>query len=824
MAELPEKYINGRSFSTFTERQMRNSRAFLLFLIFLLCQLSALAQQSHDFGPKHDIEFTEAPAERLFSPSVGRRFHEIAYELTNAENTTATDIEQALIFLNATVKLDTRAKYVLPDMIKVASQYSDQDRSELVNNLLAKYTDKSTDLEVAEKAVRYLLEQQNAREDREQLLIELLKNIGGVNAGFDSEIATLLGLLIAEKADSQNASSYLMQAYNDNKYNTLAFRKLAELAPDQISPHLYLEHLRRALGENPMNIEAALAFAQYAEQIQIYETAAGAYGYCVSLFRFLYPSLPLPDSLYLPWTITSYNTRRNLSRCLQIASELRQNDRFDLAAEAIAAKAAAKIGDNIRANKILKVAEEKALQLVSDNSSFKKINPEQLAWFYCFAMSNSDKALNWANKAYSIEPNSVTTAALLGYALVINGQTDWAKPVIEKYTHNQIAALAMAMIQLKEEKKTDAIETLKAAIAIDPASLAAEQAKQIIDQQGSQYLPPVDPDIVAASLRSSFGRAVVPPFVSPEKIISVLFSVRGSKFFYGSQFGGSVAIINKSSEPLIVSDNSLFMGNIRIDAEITGDINKKIPNLVTIRIRPALPIEQGKSILIPVRLTTNELKRILFTHPQASLNIEFTVFIDPVTTDLGTTTNRIQTIKPIKVAIERPGVKLTRSYLQNRLTSLAKGRQGQKIKTAQLFVGLLMEQQAMANREPLYKFMYADWMPVMLKSALLQHLNDEDWVAKIHTMIAMLSMPLDYELINAVAKNLDDNNWPVRMMANYLLAKKQGEKFTKVLDYSARYDSNELVRDMAVALGAPPPQTKQTPGNLEKLYLSSNNW
>ena len=121
--------------------------------------------------------------------------------------------------------------------------------------------------------------------------------------------------------------------------------------------------------------------------------------------------------------------------------------------------------------------------------------------------------------------------------------------------------------------------------------------------------------------------------------------------------------------------------------------------------------------------------------------------------------------------------------------------------------------------------MYADWMPVMLKSALLQHLtDDEDWAAKIHTMTAMLSMPLDYKLINAVAKNLDDNNWPVRMMANFLLAKKQGENFAKVLDYSARYDSNELVRDMAVALGAPPPQIKQTPGNLEKLYLSSNNW
>ena len=115
----------------------------------------------------------------------------------------------------------------------------------------------------------------------------------------------------------------------------------------------------------------------------------------------------------------------------------------------------------------------------------------------------------------------------------------------------------------------------------------------------------------------------------------------------------------------------------------------------------------------------------------------------------------------------------------------------------------------MANREPLYKFMYAEWMPALLKSALVHNLNSDDWDAKTHTMAGMLSLPMDYELINAAAENLNDTHWPVRMMAIYLLTTKQQDNFARVLDWTAKYDSNDLVRRMAIALGAAEPQ--QTP-------------
>lgn len=790
---------------------MLKSGTFLVLSMLLFYSSSALAQRSSDSG-------------QLFSPSVGHKFHEIAYELADfnsKKGISSSQAEQALVFLAATTNLDSRANYVLPDMIKLACRpaseaggRAERDYSQLVHQLLTDYIsryDRDADLEVAREAVRYLLEQLNSREQREQLLEQLLQELGGRNAGLDSELATLLGLLMAERADTVAASFYLMQAFESNKYNKLAFEKLSELVGEQIKPVMYLEHLRLALGENPLDIESALAFAQYAEQLQLYETAADAYKYTIDLFQFLRPSQPLPDWLYLPWMISCYNTQRSQHRCLQIAEQLRQSGRFNLLAEAIAGKAAAKIGNVQMAAQILKSAETKALELAAGSGQSagyepQTVNYEQLAWFYCFVLPDAASALDWANKAYSTDPNSSAAAAVLAYSLTANGQMDFAKSIIDNYPRGQIADLAMAQIQLEKGQRELAFETLKSVIASDAGSLEAEHAKGILARHGGEYIAPIEPDIILAALKDSFGRELVPTFISPEKIISVRLNVRGSEFSYGRDFGGSVTITNNSSEPLIISDDGLFTGNIRVDADISGDLNKKIPNLVSIRIQPALRIEPDNSIFIPLRLVTGELRQMLFAHPQASLDIEFTVFLDPVITDDGEPVNRLSSIEPTRLLIKRPGVKLTPRFLQNRLNSLSKGKQQQKIRTARLFVGLLTEQEQMANREPLYKFMYADWMPDLLKSALLYHLTKDDWVAKVHTMAVLLALPLDYELIDAVSKSLNDTHWPTRLMALYLLARNQDGNFGEVLDWTVKYDSSTLVCNMAIALGAAVPE------------------
>jgi len=765
---------------------------------------------------RSSIESSRAD-ESLSSTAVSRTYYDIAYELAKPGQVKGPALEQAIAFLTAAMKLDANARGIHPLLIEFASRDSMRDHSSLVQPLLADYVDEFADLEVVRKAVGCLLERVNSREERERLLEQLLGTLGNKNNLLGSEIATMLGVLKAEKADMEAATYYLIQAYRSNRYNTMAFAKLVEAAPDQISPAVYLERLRLALRENPSDIDIAIAFAEYAERLQLYETAAGAYQYCADLFDYLFPTETLPTRIYLPWAISSYNTRQGPSQCLRIAERIRTQGKFDLRLEAIAAKAAIKLGDNESATWTFQAVEQKAQELLKQAESSVNTGPadsndlqqrvvEQLAWFYCFALPIRDNALKWAHKAYEIDSNSSVAAALLAYALVLNDQIEWARPLIENYERSQIADLTLAQIQLAQGQTDAAISTLTNAIARDPGSFAAERCKEILAGQGREYVSPVSPDAILASLDAGIGQPLVPDFIPPERAISARLDLQSNAFPYGSEFTGTVVVTNHSSEPLVMSDDGLFKGNIRIDADISGDLTMKIPNLVFTKIQAAFLVDPNRSILIPLRLMTGELRRTLLTYPQASLSIEFTLYLDPVLTSDGAIANRLTQIPPGKTRIERPGIELTAQYLRDQFNSIAAEQTEQKIKTARLFTGLLMEQRAMSPGKPLYKHLSADWVVPLLRSALthesglLRHPGENEWIVKVDTMAEMLGLPLDHELVTAVAENLNHAKWPVRMMAMYLLAEKQQGVFDKVLDWTIQHDPSPSVRAMAVAL------------------------
>jgi hypothetical protein len=788
----------------------------LVLSVLLFCPLSVWAQGL----TSRDVDKSAEDSEQLYSPSVSRKFYEIAYELANSKDVEEPKVEQAMAFLSAAMRLDKNAADARLLLIELACRITKWDYSKLVYSLLIDYVDEHSDLEVAASAIEYLLERINSREEKEKFLEQMLGTLGSKNKVLGSELATQLGILKAEKTDLEAAEYYFMQAYKNNRYNWKAFAKLAEIKPERISSALHLERLRLAMRENPSEIDVAIAFAEQVEQLQLYDTAAAAYKYCADLFDYLYPSELLPARIYLPWAISSFNSRQNQSQCLEIAKRVRQEGGFDLRLESIAGKAAVKMGDTEQATFIFKAIEEKTQRLLnlqgsdtntigsdsSDNKSSQQDYNKQLAWFYSFVLPAPDKALSWANKAFATEPNSPVTAAILAYALTMNNQIEWAKPLVDNFEKTQIADLTQAVIQLTQGQKELAVETLKVAIAKDPGSFEAERAKEILTQQGKQYVPPAEAQTVLSSLENVFGQTLVPVFTPPEQIISAQLQLQAGVFPYGSEFNGVVAITNRSSEPLVISDYSLFKGYIRVDAVLSGDLSKSISNLAFTRVRGVFIIEPGRSILVPIRLFTGELRKTLLTCPQASIDIEFTVYLDPVVMNDGKVVNKISYIEPGKVSIKRPGVELTGKYLRNEFNLITTAPIDQKIKIAQLFTGLLKEQYAMSNQKPLYRFMYADWMTPLLKSALthksglLLNSAEDEWVVKVDTMADMISLPMDHELISAVAENMNHTKWPVRLMAIYLLNTIPDNKFGQVLDWAAKNDPNKAVRDMAIVL------------------------
>ena len=788
-------------------------------LVVSLSNRPVLAQEPNNPGPnapppgvgQRTNLFAPAP-EKLFSPSVSQLFYDTAHELIHREDITDSQAQQAIVLLNAAMDLDAGTGSATGDLLTILSRPGPARHLRMLYDSLIKYVDKNADYYVATNAVRYLFSQLDSREQRDMLLSRLIRDIGESNLALSSELAATLGLLSAETADDSNAARALATAYTWNRYNQLAFEKLVELVPEQVSPVWHLEYLRLKLRENPLDIDTAFAFAQYAQGVQLYDVATGSYEYCTDLFRFLYPGADIPDDVFLDWMKSCYNTQRSQPKCLQLADQFRKQGRFDLQIEVLAAKTTAKTGDNETAEQILKTAEQKAIELAGQTSDYPAQHWAGLAWFYCFVRPDPEKALDYANKAYSAEPNSPIAAALLACAFVANKEPNLAKPLLDNYPQTQIATFARAQLQLATGQKQPAIESLRAAIDKDPGSIVAEQAKLLLTQQQSEYIPIYDTGVILTTLKQTVGEQIVPQFARPDQMLTFQLNVRGNRFSYGNNIDGVVSITNNWYEPLVISDDGLCKGRITIDVNVTGDLQAQFQNLVSTTTRPSLPIERGHSVLVPVRLCTGPLRTLLLSHPQASLNLQFTAYLDPVVAKEGVIVSAIPGISPATVQIERPRVEITTEFLQNRLNSLSKGKQGPKVKAVQLFAGLLMESsfaKASADESRDYKLVSGDWMTPVLKSALVQGLTDSDWVVKVHALSAIADLPLDYELTNAAAAGLNDRHWPTRMMAVWLLAQKQGYNFSKVLDHTAQYDDSEFVRNMAVAFGAKIPEPNQ---------------
>ncbi|MDD5011501.1 MAG: hypothetical protein PHQ00_05205 [Phycisphaerae bacterium] len=743
---------------------------------------------------------------QLFSTQSARTFYNTGYELYSGRDTGFARARQATIFYNVAINLDSRANYVLPDIIEIAWKYPEENFSDVVELALKEYVDRYSDLEITSKAVQYLLEKLSSREEREQLLTKLLYRYQEKNQAFVSDIAAQMGFLKAETADAAESQRYLMQAYSNNKYNRLAFDKLAEIVEaggNKLPIPVYLTHFRYAVTVNPLDFESAFEFAGLADSLGLYEPAVAGYKYCMQLYKYLNPGKPLPAELYRPWMLSCHNAQQ-VSLCQQIMEEVRSYGVFDVMVEAIAAASAKQSGDEESSRAIIGSIKRRAGRVLAGEVDAPAGELEDLTWFIIFAVDanevNPEDALLLATRAYDADNNSLGASSFFAYALAESNQIDLARPIIEKIgTSTQTSAITKAKILVADKDTDSAIKTLKSAIEAAPGTFEAQRAMKKLQELGSDYEPAFDRNAFITALKNDIGQSFFSDFVPPEKMITLELKTSGTAFSYGSDIRTQLALINNYSEPLVVCPDAMFKGNIRIDVRLSGDLSEQIDNLIVKTVRPSYEIKPGEALFIPLQLVTGRLKRIMERHPQADLNLEVIAYIDPQLGADGQVKN-FYGIQPAKAVLKLSKLDLNTKYLQQRLDAIKKGHQGQKIKSAQLFAGLLAEQQSQADTGPKYRFMYAE--PQLLSSALARCLSEDDWVLKVETMAALLRLKLDYRLTEAVSAELHSRYWPVRLMAIFVLAENQSRDFLSVLNWTANNDNSQTVKDMAAALAA----------------------
>lgn len=758
--------------------------------------------------PLGEFAFGAAEEQTLFSDSTAELFVQQARQIHYQDPLNPQTIDEAMTFLDAALALDNTSVSIAEQILKIgtANCMVGADYSRDITWALARQVDAQADLQVLTNAVRCLLEQQNSRLDREVLLQELLRKYGQQNDAFASDLATQLGLLAVEKADLQSATDWLSYAYELNPYNQLAFVKLQELSSEQnlsLKPDVYLTQLRRAIDLDPYNLNYVLLYADTLKRMQSYDIASQVYEYAAKVYAFEYPQKPLDETLFLSWVLCCYHVPRQESKCIQIIEEYSDPERFDLMLEAVAGRASLKLGQVERGKATLEAAGKKAERLLSEKGLAQPIYPEQLAWYYSFVLERPEKALAWANRAFKEAPQRAGVKDIFAYTLAQSGQMELAKEYAEPLEKtSQIASLTMAMEAIAANDQSRGLELLKSTIAMKPESFVAEKALQLLKSQGSDYVVPASVSMAETALKEKYGNRVAPVFVTPAKRFSAKLLFNGSEFFYGNEFEPKLVIENTASDPFVIGANSFLQGVLRIDAVVSGDLNVEFPSLLRKQFRPLRPILPGEYVSVPLGLYTGKLRKLLETYPQANVDVAFTVYLDPVEKEDGGVGNALTGIEAVRGQIHRSGIALTRDFLIQRLDTLAKGQQGQQLRALRLFAGLLAEQQAFETDGALFKYVRLD--PALLVDSVRRGLRDENWKIRIQALDSLYSLgiQLDADMIQDVSANLNNEIWPVRLMAMVLLDQADPASFQQVLDWIALNDTSPLVRRMAHDLGA----------------------
>ncbi|MCP4453315.1 MAG: hypothetical protein GY809_17795 [Planctomycetes bacterium] len=755
-------------------------------------------------------------SEKLSSGAISQVFTELADDLMHVDSLGSARYEQAMLYVLAAQDLNVNNRQAHQRLMSLVDRWPERDYSSSVLSWLRNSSHDYTDWQLFKDSLAYVMKHMRVAYGKEQLVNKLLERVASKNELVRSELLVAKATLAYENNNELKAQDGFSDAYNACKYNKIAFMRLVQLAPDRIPAKMYFEHLRYVVRENPLDQEAALAYAQYSERLELYGLAAGAYRYCADLYQYLNPSSELPAEVFLPWAICCYNSVQHVDQLPEIVSRIRGYNRFNIFLESILARSVLAQGREGEAQALFAAIEQRAEQIIHSGSI--EVEGRQLAWYYCFVRPDEDKALEWANQIYSEEPNSVAATSLLSYALIMNDQLEWAKPLALN-SNTQIAQISQAVLAIADDDEEKAVALLRQAIVRDPSSFVAEFAKKLLTERGVTYRPQIKSHDILSSLASEFSRFIVPTFKDPNDCVAVRFEIPRKNIDFGESISATVSIVNKSDEPILISEDSLIQGHVQIDAVVRGVLKKDIPALVSEPLFTRKLIGPGKSAVASVRLDRGRLKQMLETHPQAVLDIDFTLRMNVPQADDAEPAPF--PMKPVVVSVHRPGAVVTTRGLNNQYAAIVMSDASRRVETGKLFLGLLKEQAVMAEQGPLYHFRYADWMPGRLISAfssesgLLLMDTYQAWESKTELIVTMKGMALDGRISTALARHLRNPAWPVRMATLSVLSSTHGESFSGVLAWSKKYDTHPLVRRLAEILLVSQAQPSEVPDGLK---------
>ncbi len=430
----------------------------------------------------------------------------------------------------------------------------------------------------------------------------------------------------------------------------------------------------------------------------------------------------------------------------------------------------------------------------SPDASSPMPNPDEAAetaWFYCYHQPDMDRALALATLAMN-EPQPSSLARLAyGYALRLNGRTDEARRTLEPMAgSDQMAALALAEMQIEQGQKSQAMTTLHKAATLQYSGVAYKLICELLDKYGeSAAQRPLHSKVVDALER--FHRDVFDYYDRPEDFLKFSMHFEAAEL---PTVGPIVVIFrleNAGPFPITLGEGYMTKPLVAVSARIGGKDGTQYDNYEQVLLNQTPVLMPGDAVEESVTTDIGPMHEQLLRSVTQPTEIELSAMLDPIYQD-GKLQAGLGTIKASPIMTIRTAIDVSPAAIAALLDRANSTDAAARIQVAE-DVGAMLAAAEFGAPQSKRK----DLPMAAVSTTLATLLADHDWRVRARAVVAAGWSHLDDRLTNAAAQSVRDQDSPVvKMLAVRLFAQQHGKKFLPVLEQLAKGDPSRCVRLM----------------------------
>ena len=557
-----------------------------------------------------------------------------------------------------------------------------------------------------------------------------------------------------------------------------------------------LRQLTQMVRINPLRVQTVWDFANALDELGLHLEAQKWYKYALGVHIAGASGSEITADILLDLA-SSYVLSQDYDKALLVLDQQVEQHPQRVDMRVWLSRAEAGKGQKQQAEKQLAAAEDLLLGQVQQNpSDFTAAS--QMAWFYLQDKPDKDKALEWSDKAIILDAENSRAQLCIGLAQLAGGQIEKARSLLEPLaTHEPWAALGMIRVMLAEKRSTEEVtQAMQSAFSMQPGGWVGLALRELARTQKipigiERFLEPsrraIEAELgSAAELRDLYRH--------PEDYLVLKIMPSKPNYDYREPVMLNISLSNMSSVVVTMGPGMMLTPRIVMSVRLSGGLQKdlKYYDFISLYKKRRMNPDQGQSAT--VRLDRGELQTLLRQCPQETVTIRLSCILDPQPVGQDEYLPSLLGQASQETVLVRYGFRPSPEAMKRLYRVLEGGSIRNKIQSLMLLGDLLGNSQNPQAIAALKKPRAVN--EEQITAALVKTAQDTNWRVRAWLGEALHFVRLNGQLSKALADQIRDPHWFVRLMA-VRAAGNQGQNWHEILRRVAETDSDPLVRQMA---------------------------